>query len=100
MAKTMAGVLAVSIAALLFAGCGGRSTPTARADESTTTTTAKTVVTTFCGEKKQLLEGDSRQAGADMALYLSNGTPIPKRGHIYYVWSDGSTTETAGKCIQ
>jgi hypothetical protein len=49
MAKTLAGVLAVSVAALLFAGCGGGSSPSevavdaVSASDSTTTTTAETV---------------------------------------------------------
>jgi hypothetical protein len=99
MAKILAGVVAVSIAALLFAGCAGGSN-TAPVESSTSTTAAKTVVSTFCGEKKQTLDGDSALSGSDSFANIYNGTPIPKRGHIYYVWSDGSTTETAGKCIQ
>ncbi len=43
MAKTLAGVLAVSIAALLFAGCGGGNSLTTPTTESTSTTTTVAV---------------------------------------------------------
>ena len=38
MKRNLVGVIAVSIAALLFAGCGGGSSSTSKAEESTTTT--------------------------------------------------------------
>jgi len=41
MAKTLAGVLAVSIAALLFAGCGGREESSNESTVKTTQSTAK-----------------------------------------------------------
>jgi gas vesicle protein len=41
MAKTLAGVLAVSIAALLFAGCGGREESSTQSTVKTTKSTAK-----------------------------------------------------------
>jgi hypothetical protein len=41
MAKTLAGILAVTIAALLFAGCGGREESSTQSTVKTTQSTAK-----------------------------------------------------------
>ena len=97
MAKPLAGVLAVSIAALLFAGCGGgSSTPV---ESSTSTTTAKTVVSTFCGKIKTKAPGDFEAANADFMRALMSGEPLATNlGHIFFVWSDASTTETDEIC--
>ena len=46
MAKTLAGLLAVSITALLFAGCGGSSKDSSSAAENETSTTTSLVVET------------------------------------------------------
>jgi hypothetical protein len=100
MAKTLVGVLVVSIAALLFAGCGGASSPTEPQNTGApTTTTAKTVVSTFCGAPKTNFPGDYEASVSEFMKAFSTGEPIDTDlGHIYFVWSDASTTETAEIC--
>ncbi len=55
-AKTLAGILAVSIAALLFAGCGGGGKPV----ETTTTTASKETV---CVEILKKIQVATEKAG-------------------------------------
>ena len=76
MKRNLVGVIAVSIAALLFAGCGGGSS--APVESSTSTTTAKTVVTTIC-------KTPDRDVGYGVR-------------EIHLVWSDGSMTSTKERC--
>lgn len=95
MAKTLAAVLAVSIAALLFASCGG-GTPV---ESSTTSTTAKTVVDTFCAERPtragDLFSDDELRslASTERAVGLEYGV-------VTLVWSDGSIGGIKKTCIR
>lgn len=102
MSKLLAGVLAVLITALLFAGCGGGSSPAPSSDtEAPTTTTAKSVVSSFCGAIKTNFPSDYDQAKSDFMQGLINRNPnLPDRGHIFFVWSDASITETAEICTR
>ena len=97
MAKTLAGVLAVSIAALLFAGCG--STDSAIPEPTTITTPAKTVVSSYCGDMGAAVTAGliSEQEYSDsMMLFVTSGDLL---GVITMIWSDGSITPTKEQCI-
>jgi hypothetical protein len=97
MAKTLAGVLAVAVGVLIFAGCGGANN--APDESSTSTTAAKTVVSTFCGAIKTNAPGDYEAASDQLTQALVTGVPSATNlGHIFFVWSDASITETAEIC--
>ena len=109
MAKSLAGVVAVSIAALLFAGCGGGSSSAPTTTEATTTTTiAKTVVSSFCKERRLTLEEQTtesdriKKAGLPQELTqdLLKQTLFGSFRFLNFVWSDGSVTESekSGSC--
>jgi hypothetical protein len=96
MVKTVAGVLAVSIAAMLFASCGG-STPV---ESSTSTTAAKTVVDTFCGDRQAPIARD--QFSKDETIYLADLEEAAglEYGVIALVWSDGTISWIKATCIR
>ena len=97
MAKTLAGLLAVSIAALLFASCG-RGASSTEPSATSSTTAAKSVVSTFCGEKSVRTNQEQADDALAAAMAAINHTPLPNPGHIFFVWSDGSTTESSQQC--
>ncbi len=75
MAKTFAGVIAVSIAALLFAGCSGGSKPV----QTTTQSTLSPLQTERCAELRQriddgLLRFSREQRATDYFSIM--GTPL------------------------
>jgi hypothetical protein len=111
MAKTLAGVLAVSIAGLLFTGCGGgsskgESSTTTSSTLPTTTTAAKTVVSSFCLERYRTFQemaetrksfeeaGFSEQELKEISLQMLK----QKLRILSLVWSDGSITESKEQC--
>jgi hypothetical protein len=96
MAKTLVGVLAVSITAMLFTGCGG-TTPV---ESSTSTTAAKTVVDTFCGDRSAPIARD--QFSKDETIYLADIEEAAglEYGVIALVWSDGTITWIKATCIR
>jgi hypothetical protein len=97
MSKTLAGVLAASIAVLLFAGCGGANNSTS--DMSTTTTTPRTVVDTYCGDMAAAIRAGLISETEYSALPLDQIITGDTFGVITMVWSDGSITPTKERCI-
>lgn len=81
MAKTLAGILAVSIAALLFAGCGGSggSSSTARTDESSTTT-----VDAVAQQLAQCAAGYAAAADKQNAAQVVYNSQAPKYDYRAY----------------
>lgn len=111
MKRNLVGVMAVSIAALLFTGCGGgsskgESSTTTSSTLPTTTTAAKTVVSSFCVERYLTFQeqaesrkdfedaGFSEQMLKDMSLQMLT----QKFRFLSLVWSDGSITESKEPC--
>ncbi|CAM8625628.1 hypothetical protein MCEKE4_00292 [Acidimicrobiia bacterium] len=97
MAKTLVGVMAVSIAALLFAGCG--NTDSAVPEATTTTTAAKTVVSSYCGDRAAAVKAgvmSQQEFSESNTRALLDGDSI---GVITMIWSDGSMSPTKELCI-
>jgi hypothetical protein len=98
MAKILTRVLAVSIAALLFAACGSSGDATT-VESSTSTTAAKTVVSSYCGDM-----GAAVRAGVmSQQEFSDNATAQLFTGDFYgvitMIWSDGSMSPTKELCI-
>lgn len=92
MKKNMAGVMAISIAALLFAGCGGGgSSPTAKAEEPTTTTTVAidyaaqylTIVAPYNDAQQTYTETFSGISLSDSVAVEAATTPIAEALEVF-----------------
>ena len=97
MKRNLVGVMAVSIVSLLFAGCG--NTDSAVPEPTTTTTAAKTVVNSYCGDMALAAQAGliTRQESTEaVAAMVLTGDTL---GVITLVWSDGSISPTKEQCI-
>ena len=97
MKRNLVGVVAVSIAALLFAGCG---TDSAVPEPTTTTTAAKTVVNSYCGDMDLARRAGLFTSEENIQIITTQAVSGDTIGVITMVWSDGSITPTKEQCIR
>ena len=88
--------MALSIAALLFAGCG---TDSAVPEPTTTTTAAKTVVSSYCGDRAGAVKAGLMTQKEYSEITTTEILSGDSFGVITMIWSDGSMSPTKELCI-
>ncbi len=97
MKRNLVGVMAVSIAALLFAGCGNADS--AVPEPTTTTTAAKTVVSSYCGDRAGAVKAGLMSQDEYSEINTTEILSGDSFGVITMIWSDGSMSPTKELCI-
>lgn len=98
MAKTLAGVVAVSALVLMMTGCGGDG-GTRVVDLPTTTTAAKTVVNSYCGDWAEAARAGLLSSEEITRITSDQMLTGDISGVIVLVWTDGSISPTKNPCI-